>query len=127
MTKKYIGTKIVLAWEQIRYDSPESTTGPLGYAVQYEDGYTSWSPKETFEKAYRVIERDGQALTFGDALYLLKLGNKVERNKWSGEYVCLYDEVGTGRISAIWCTGEKRIEWVPTTEDMLAEDWQVLP
>lgn len=27
-----------------------------GYCVQYEDGYISWSPKEAFEKAYRVAE-----------------------------------------------------------------------
>lgn len=27
-----------------------------GYLVEYEDGYRSWSPKEVFEKAYRVSE-----------------------------------------------------------------------
>ena len=27
-----------------------------GYLVEYEDGYRSWSPKEAFEKAYRVSE-----------------------------------------------------------------------
>ena len=26
-----------------------------GYHVQYEDGYDSWSPKATFENAYRLI------------------------------------------------------------------------
>ena len=26
-----------------------------GYHVLYEDGYDSWSPKETFENAYRLI------------------------------------------------------------------------
>ena len=27
-----------------------------GYLVEYEDGYRSWSPKEVFDKAYRVSE-----------------------------------------------------------------------
>lgn len=27
-----------------------------GYLVEYEDGYQSWSPKEVFEKSYRVSE-----------------------------------------------------------------------
>lgn len=27
-----------------------------GYLVEYGDGYRSWSPKEAFEKAYRVSE-----------------------------------------------------------------------
>jgi hypothetical protein len=26
-----------------------------GYLVQYPDGYESWSPKESFEGAYRLI------------------------------------------------------------------------
>lgn len=27
-----------------------------GYVIMYEDGYVSWSPKTTFEKAYKVTE-----------------------------------------------------------------------
>lgn len=46
----YVGTKIVQAQPEVRtLDKAE------GYAVQYEDGYTSWSPKEVFEKAYVKI------------------------------------------------------------------------
>lgn len=44
----YIGTKIVRA-------EPEEKDGRQGYAVVYEDGYRSWSPKEVFEHAYRLI------------------------------------------------------------------------
>ena len=44
MTQNYVGTKIVLAWMQEK-------DGVEGYAVKYADGYTSWSPKETFEEA----------------------------------------------------------------------------
>ena len=44
MTQSYISSKQVLAWEQEQNGQP-------GYAVKYEDGYTSWCPKEAFEKA----------------------------------------------------------------------------
>jgi len=48
--KAYIGTKIIQA-EPAKH--PES--GEDGYVVMYPDGYTSWSPKHTFEAAYREI------------------------------------------------------------------------
>lgn len=41
----YIGTKQIQAW-------PQDKDGQPGYAVQYPDGYTSWSPKDVFEAAY---------------------------------------------------------------------------
>lgn len=61
---RYIGTKIVLA-EPAQRDAitgkvlgpGDEATGPTlaGYKVVYEDGYTSWSPKEVFERCYRRI------------------------------------------------------------------------
>lgn len=45
MTQSYIGTKQVLAWEQEKDGQP-------GYAIKYQDGYISWSPKDVFEEAY---------------------------------------------------------------------------
>ena len=68
--KQYIGTKIIQAEPAWRaYDGYEGTEPPVissdpkevfpyyqhveeGYRVCYPDGYVSWSPKETFEKAY---------------------------------------------------------------------------
>ena len=47
--KNYIGGKIVKA-------EPTEKNGVPGYAVKYPDGYVSWSPKETFEKAYRELD-----------------------------------------------------------------------
>ena len=32
-----------------------------GYIVVYENDYTSWSPKDTFEKGYRKIDKSGMA------------------------------------------------------------------
>ncbi len=65
---RYIGTKIVLAQPMdeatfsftVRGLSDVVTIGAdgkgrPGYLVMYEDGYRSWSPKETFERAYRRV------------------------------------------------------------------------
>lgn len=53
MTQHYVGTKIVLAW-------PEERNGVPGYAVRYEDGYTSWSPADTFNAANLPLGHIGQ-------------------------------------------------------------------
>lgn len=45
----YIGTKIIQATPM------NGAQGQPGYQVVYEDGYTSWSPSDVFEKAYRAI------------------------------------------------------------------------
>lgn len=60
--KKYLGVKLVHAepmsmnnfsrickGQDVSVDAPDRD----GYKVVYGDGYTSWSPKEVFEKAYR--------------------------------------------------------------------------
>lgn len=44
----YIGAKIIKA-------RPKAKDGKEGYEVLYPDGYVSWSPKETFETAYRRV------------------------------------------------------------------------
>lgn len=58
----YIGTKVVCAIPMDSYTfnvrhrgfKGDSETAP-GYMVQYEDGYKSWSPKDVFERSYRLI------------------------------------------------------------------------
>lgn len=64
--KQYIGTKLIEAEPAYRctdnqmrvdiiVDPDEAATyykSEEGYRVRYPDGYESWSPKETFEKAY---------------------------------------------------------------------------
>lgn len=61
--KTYIGCKMIQA-EDMTQDAfleekvapiPTEAVGRKGYKVKYSDGYTSWSPKEAFELAYREI------------------------------------------------------------------------
>jgi hypothetical protein len=66
MEEIFIGTKIVAAepmdesdfLRENRVEEWKRYSGVLpvhGYKVRYEDGYISWSPKETFERAYRKM------------------------------------------------------------------------
>lgn len=132
MTHRYIGTKQVTAWPQEREGRP-------GYAVQYPDGYTSWSPADVFEAAYRVTEGDGQRLTFGDALVFLREGRKVARAGWNGKGMWiemqrpdahskmtqpyLYIEYPAGHPAY---PNGCRVPWLASQTDLLAEDWAVV-
>lgn len=54
--KSYIGTKIIVAEPERHADGRE------GYRVIYPDGYASWSPRDTFEHAYREISHHERQL-----------------------------------------------------------------
>lgn len=64
--RQYIGTKMIQAEPAIRKggrvygknDPIPKTMDAVenGYRVRYADGYESWSPKETFEKAYLPLD-----------------------------------------------------------------------
>jgi hypothetical protein len=123
-----------------------------GYKVVYEDGYESWSPKETFEKAYREVT----GLTFGEAIEALKNGKKIARKGWNGKGMFLWLKPAT-TIKSEWCndeflknlatenggeilglgtvcmfthdgTGRKAIltGWLASQSDILLEDWEIV-
>jgi hypothetical protein len=87
--EKYLGVKLISAEPMDSEDAEKllnrefetSYQHYLGYLVEYEDGYKSWSPKEAFEKAYRKIDN----LTFGLAIEALKQGKKITRSGWNGK------------------------------------------
>lgn len=75
--KKYIGTKQVSAEPMLLGEFIKQTgrnhyvndpevhdNNEDGYIVEYTDGYKSWSPKDVFEKAYKVAD------TFLDRLHI---------------------------------------------------------
>ena len=62
--KKYIGKKTIMAKPMAKSEAEkvlnrslaDAKGGEDGYLVEYPDGYKSWSPKETFEEAYKVAD-----------------------------------------------------------------------
>jgi hypothetical protein len=114
----YIGIKIIHAFKQEK-------DGKEGYSVTYQDGHIGWSPKDTFEASYSVIEGYSQNLTYSEALHLLKLGHTLKRRSWGKDvYIRLI-----GKTIAISAFGGFS-DWVITNENhienQLAEDWMVV-
>ena len=62
--KTYIGKKTILAMPMAKSEAEkvlnrslaQSNGGEEGYLIQYYDGYKSWSPKNIFERSYRIAE-----------------------------------------------------------------------
>src|SRR5690606_30595801 len=91
---------------------PEGENGDDdGMLVEYLDGgpsnddrhagYISWSPIDVFNRAYR----GPGAMTFSQALELLKMGHAVARDGWNGKDQFVY-LVGAGRYAPSTPTGE---------------------
>lgn len=148
--KQYIGTKIIQAEPALRIDGktvqpttwpvPEGAKSEEGYAVRYPDGYMSWSPKETFEEAYRPSD----SMTFGLAIEAAKKGKRIARKGWNGEgqYVELATGIGYVRADgktvnaehaaignkalAFVGTSGVQMGWLASQADMLAEDWEIV-
>lgn len=140
MTDIYYGTKKITAWPEANA-ADESVEG---YAVKYEDGYMSWSPKEAFEKAYR---KSGE-MNFGHALLALKNGDKVARSGWNGKgmfLILVFGSVLTSfrpesayanhfsepvtidpHIDMRTAPGTMQPGWLASQADMLADDWHVI-
>jgi hypothetical protein len=137
MWKIYYGTKRILAHPETKKDAivPAGPTNIItepkeGYAVQYEDGYTSWSPKEVFEAAYRPSGK----LNFGHALQAMREGYTITRERWKGVVENMYvfyepsdnlteDPFGGKLYRRI--NGGKKDLWQPNQYDLLAEDYMI--
>lgn len=125
-----------------------------GYYVIYEDGYTSYSPAEPFEKGYSKFPEDEYVtLGFGRALELMKEGAALARIGWNGNgmfavYSPGYEnlpaeqffssklrEFAQGRLNQTLTvrpalmlkTAQNDVAyWTPSTSDILATDWLVV-
>jgi len=66
----YIGAKLIRAFPcdecsflaNIKGEDVKNRDTRAVYQVTYPDGYVSWSPKETFETAYRQVTDSEKAL-----------------------------------------------------------------
>lgn len=158
--KKYIGTKMIQAEPAKRYWMPigakvivgehemvqqevvaAATSCDEGYRVRYPDGYTSFSPKEVFEEAYRRTDN----MNFGLAIEAAKMGERIARKGWNGKnmYVFLafeadfvtdadisaFDgvEVEVGDMFVMKTAGDTfQPGWLASQADMLADDWYIV-
>lgn len=153
--KRYIGTKLIKAKPMNRIDYNNlrrwkipSGENPLdeGYFIKYEDGYVSWSPKSTFESAYK---QSGN-LDFGSAVKMLKLGFKASRKGWNGKNMFVVYQKGypqgipcNEQTAKAWGMSKGEIfkcepylqirtvngshsMWVPSINDVLSEDWGIM-
>ena len=155
--EKYIGVKMIMAEPAVRigghinYTKDEAMPKSMalheeGYRVTYADGYTSWSPKDVFEEAYRHID----GMTFGFAIEAAKKGSKIARKGWNGKGMFVVyqkgypDGIPSNKQTAIaWGLKEgedfvcnpylqiKQVDgshsmWVPSIGDVLAEDWYIV-
>lgn len=68
--KLYMGSKLILAqvcscvefWDVYKRVGNRPKSEDPGYLVEYPDGYLSWSPKRTFETAYRLVTDEEKGL-----------------------------------------------------------------
>ena len=140
----FMGTKSVLATPMTRaeycdyrgWQLPEKEDGcqPV-YLVEYTDGgkpnddrhagYITMAPKEVFDNAYR----QNGSLTFGDAITVLKKGQRVARIGWNGKgmfvrYIETTEQLNRHlELKNVVGTFDT---WVPSVSDVLAEDWLIL-
>ena len=128
--QQYIGTKIIQA-------EPAQKDWKDGYKVVYPDGYESWSPKDTFEEAYRATT----AMTFGLAVEAMRKGMRVARAGWNGKgmWVTLVSRVewaSSNDVDAVMnmlvpflvmkATDGSTVPWLASLTDVLAEDWSIV-
>jgi hypothetical protein len=135
--ERYVGTKVIEARPMNRgtynllrgWQIPENENpNDEGYQVKYEDGYISWSPKETFEAAYR---KSGE-LDFGAAKLMLKHGWKAGRKGWNGKGMYIqyvngidFEHAIIEPFLVIKNVKNSFNTWVPSISDLFAEDWEV--
>lgn len=161
----YIGTKEVLAEPMTHIDFlrkvghvlPDNVEGSEpGYVVQYLDGgkanfpdlyplYVSWSPKDVFERAYKLKTPAAAhtGMSFSEALEKLKDGMSLCRKGWNGANQFIYlltgqeiqRKMGYGfgeymgepewQRTIVLHNAQRGLVmgWVPSTGDLFANDW----
>lgn len=127
--KRYLGLKMVEA-----RPAPEPAklrierTGSVdcvaldGYEVVYADGYTSWSPKQAFDAAYRRVE----GATFSIALEAMRRGQLWARDGWNGRNMWVgvqENEQLDHDVLVMKNVDDKMVVWLASQSDLMADDW----
>lgn len=148
--EQYIGTKIIEAEPAYRVDGKtvQPTTWPVeagsaaeeGYAVRYQDGRMTWTPKEVFKREYEPMH----GMNFGLAIEAMRKGFKVRRRGWNGKnqhielasaisytnqegIVVNAEHEAIGNQAVAFCgTSGVQMGRLASQADMLADDWEVV-
>ena len=90
--KRYVSCKIVNAMRATCKEASQKIGRPIpsngdqdGYLIEYEDGYLSWCPKDTFERDYLLVldEIEGStSVPFVIALKILNQGGSITCDGW---------------------------------------------
>ena len=144
LMEKYLGVKMIEAEPMSKNAYNQKFKGvdtneddESGYVVKYEDGYISWSPKDTFEKAYKLTS----GLSFGLAIDAMRSGNKVARSGWNGKGIFIELQIPdehskmthpyifidtTGLQTDNASAPKNRVPWLASQTDMLSCDWKII-
>lgn len=65
-------------------------------------------------------------MNFGDALLHLEAGRRIHRSVWlPSMYVHIVEDAAAAR-AIVWAPqGSEVVRWAPTSDDLLARDWDV--
>lgn len=168
--KLFIGTKQIKATPMTRqeyndyrgWELPSDEDGSdTGMLVEYVDGgasnhpahegYISWSPTDVFANAYQDVT---EGMSFGHAIEMAKVGNKIARAGWNGKGMwVIYNPGSLGQTHAMFegsvyknhgvdeseilphfdmCTvnasGKRAMlpGWLASQSDMIANDWVIV-
>lgn len=123
--KKYIGTKEVQAQPMSAelaiskgFKTSTYTGKDEGYEVIYQDGYSSWSPKEVFDQAYKPADYplDRMYIEYNELLEKLNkltlfLGRE-DKEKIAGEFQCELMELQRIHMKSYLLVLRSRIEMI---------------
>jgi hypothetical protein len=111
--------------------------------VPGHDGYVSWLPSTQAYTQYRPTD----GLSFGLAIEAMKMGKRVARSGWNGKGMFVYMVPANSYLAQSKAAKEyfgedalvpynaylaiKNVEgtvstWVPSVNDVLAEDWRIV-
>lgn len=109
----FTGTLIVMA-------SAREVVGEPGFDLVLPDGTNIWMPAAAFQANFRI----NGAMRFGDALEYLRRGHRMARDAWSGAFLQLAPDgaeiqhfESEDKVGEIWMVAD----------DILAEDWRLVP
>lgn len=119
---EYYGTKRVRAYEALGPVAVEGVKPEHPGYVTLPPGNTTgqWIPKAAFDAVYQRTD----AMGFGHALAALMAGDRVARPGWTAS-ISLVD--GTTLTLSAGVGAASPMTWRPTSIDLLADDWKIVP